>query len=359
MSSVKLTNIRKSYADHTVLDDVTLTIEDGEFVSLLGPSGCGKTTLLRIVAGLQSFDSGRVELHGVDVSQTPAEKRGIGMVFQQYTLFPNMNVRKNIAFPLTAARLSKAAIRERVDELVEIIGLQEHQHKYPKELSGGQQQRVALGRALAPNPSILLLDEPLSALDAKVRSRLRDQIREIQQELGITALFVTHDQNEALAMSDRIVLMGDAGILQVDEPREIYAHPAHREGANFVGRRNEVSVTATSGRLQWLGLIDVPSPVPDAQTVTCSFRAESLKVALAPDTQVHTWRSATVEARTYLGSTSILKLRLSDGTRLNSVVTGSLAVQIRDQDLVYLHLRPQDVNIYANDHLVAVGEVAK
>lgn len=301
MSAVSLKNVRKAYGDHVVLDSISLDIAEGEFVSLLGPSGCGKTTLLRVIAGLQTFDSGSIEIDAVDMTHTPAQQRGIGMVFQQYSLFPNMTVRRNIAFPLHAAKMPRAQIEARVDDMVELIGLQKHQHKLPKQLSGGQQQRVALARALAPNPHILLLDEPLSALDAQVRSRLRDQIREIQKEVGITTIFVTHDQTEAFAMSDRIVLMGSEGIMQVADPAEMYARPTHREGANFIGRRNDVKVVAEDGRLRWEGLIDLPSPVADGEKVRCSFRSESVNVSLSHVADVKGWVPARVKTRTYLG----------------------------------------------------------
>ncbi|MFC5337239.1 ABC transporter ATP-binding protein [Leucobacter denitrificans] len=365
MSAVTVKNVRKAYGDHVVLDDVSLEFSEGEFVSLLGPSGCGKTTLLRVIAGLQSFDSGSVEFDGVDMTNVPAQKRGIGMVFQQYSLFPNMTVRKNIAFPLEAARMQRADIERRVDEMVELIGLEKHQHKRPKQLSGGQQQRVALARALAPRPRILLLDEPLSALDAQVRSRLRDQIRDIQKEVGITTIFVTHDQTEAFAMSDRIVLMGSSGILQVAEPAEIYARPSHREGANFIGRRNDIKVVASEGRLRWEGLFDLPSPVPDGEKVRCSFRAESVNVTLAggarrSNSVVNEWAEARwvparVRTRTYLGSTSSLKLQLAGEEKLKAVVTGSLAVHIEDDSAVDVSVDAKDINVYSKGRLVAVG----
>ena len=363
MSTVTLTNIQKTYGDNVVLDNLTLQIKDGEFVSLLGPSGCGKTTLLRAIAGLLPFDSGTIEFDGIDMSNTPAQHRGIGMVFQQYSLFPNMSVRRNIAFPLAAARMPKAEIEKRVDEMVELIGLGKHEHKRPKELSGGQQQRVALARALAPHPRILLLDEPLSALDAQVRNRLRDQIHEIQREVGITTIFVTHDQTEAFAMSDRIVLMGNGGILQVDVPSEIYARPTQSEAASFIGHRNEVKVTAKEGRLQWLGLFNLPSPVEDGGKVRCSFRAETLRVALpseaSPSDQLG-WVAATVHSRTYLGATSALKLRIKGSKeKLRAVVTGSLAVQIHDGDEVLVCVDADDINVYSQGSLVAVGEEAR
>ena len=363
MSTVTLTNIHKAYGEQVVLDDVSLTIDDGEFVSLLGPSGCGKTTLLRIIAGLQTFDAGTVTFDETDMSHTPAQHRGIGMVFQQYSLFPNMTVRKNIAFPLEAKRMPRADIEARVDEMVALIGLGKHEHKRPKQLSGGQQQRVALARALAPNPRILLLDEPLSALDAQVRSRLRDQIREIQREVGITTIFVTHDQTEALAMSDRIVLMGSGGILQVDQPDEIYAHPSKLEGASFVGSRSEVKITAAEGRLEWFGLINLPTTVADGTKVRCSFRAESLKIALGNDPRIAAetgWVRAKVKSSTYLGATSAIALRIpGSDSKIRAVVTGSLAVHIHDEAEVYVKVDAEDVNVYVKGSLVSVGETAR
>lgn len=360
MTQVTLSKITKSYGDHVVLDDVSLTVREGEFVSLLGPSGCGKTTLLRVIAGLQSFESGTVEFDGLDVSKTPAQKRGIGMVFQHYSLFPNMTVRKNIAFPLEAAGMNKSAINNRVDEMVELIGLEKHEHKRPKQLSGGQQQRVALARALAPEPRILLLDEPLSALDAQVRGRLRDEIRDIQRKVGITTIFVTHDQSEAFAMSDRIVLMGKGGILQYDEPSEIYANPADLDGADFIGSRNTVEVQAVDGRLTFNGLFDIPSPVPNGKWAVCSFRAETLKVSLEPVNAGHNvFRPrASVRTRTYLGATSSLDLEiLGSDLRLQAVVSGSLAVRILDNTEISIWVDPSDVNVYVDGRRVDASPV--
>jgi ABC-type Fe3+/spermidine/putrescine transport system ATPase subunit len=355
MGNVSLQHITKSYGTHVVLDDLSLEISDGEFVSLLGPSGCGKTTLLRTIAGLQSFDSGHIEVDGVDVTNLPPQRRGIGMVFQQYSLFPNMTVRRNIAFPLQASGMKSGEISQRVDEMVELIGLNEHQHKRPKQLSGGQQQRVALARALAPHPRMLLLDEPLSALDAQVRNRLRDQIREIQRTIGITTIFVTHDQSEAFALSDRVVLMAGGEILQAAAPGEIYARPTRIEAARFVGHRNEVDVEAKVGRLRWQKVFDVPSTVADGTRVKCSFHGEKLRVSPDPLSKPD-WARAKVVHRTYLGSVSQLRLRLLEsGTEIMATVTGSAAVLIQDDTEVSLHVDEQDVNVYESGHLIAAG----
>jgi ABC-type Fe3+/spermidine/putrescine transport system ATPase subunit len=359
MGNVSLQHITKSYGTNVVLDDLSLEIGDGEFVSLLGPSGCGKTTLLRTIAGLQHFDAGRIEVDGVDVTDLPPQRRGIGMVFQQYSLFPNMTVRRNIAFPLQACGMKSEQISQRVDEMVELVGLTEHQHKRPKQLSGGQQQRVALARALAPHPRMLLLDEPLSALDAQVRNHLRDQIREIQRKVGITTIFVTHDQSEAFALSDRVVLMARGEILQAAAPSEIYARPKRIEAARFVGHRSEVDIEARNGRLRWGKVFDLPSTFADGTRVTCSFHGERVRVSPDPHSQPG-WARATVIHRTYLGSVSQLRLRpLESDTEIVATVTGTAAELIHDDAQVALRVDEQDVNVYESGQLIAAGGSAR
>lgn len=231
-------NITKEYGKFTALKDVSISIQKGELVCLLGPSGCGKTTLLRIVAGLEDHHLGKVYINGKDMTSLPPEKRNFGIVFQSYALFPNMNVYNNIAFGLKNKKLSKKNIDEKVKEVLQMVELEGIEKKYPSQLSGGQQQRVALARALALSPEFLLLDEPLSALDAKVRVKLRSQIRKIQKELGITTIMVTHDQEEALSMADRIVVMNNASVMQVGTPQEIYKNPANPFVADFIGSIN-------------------------------------------------------------------------------------------------------------------------
>jgi putative spermidine/putrescine transport system ATP-binding protein len=233
-----LEKLTKAFVGTRVIEGFDLRVERGEFISLLGPSGCGKTTVLRMVAGFEHPTTGRILIEGGDVTDLPPSKRRIGMVFQAYALFPNMSVADNIAFGLKVAGKPKAEAARRVAEMLELIGLDKLGARFPFELSGGQQQRVALARALAPRPRMLLLDEPLSALDAKIRLSLRSQIREIQRELGITTIFVTHDQEEALSISDRIVVMNAGTAEQVGTPFEIYNSPATRFVAGFVGTLN-------------------------------------------------------------------------------------------------------------------------
>lgn len=231
-----LRQITKRFGPQTVLQGIDLDLRDGEFVSLLGPSGCGKTTLLRIVCGIETPELGQVLMHGLDITAWPASQRRFGVVFQSYALFPNMTARENVRYGLNELPRREAAAR--ADEMLALVGLLEQAAKFPAQLSGGQQQRVALARALAPRPKLLLLDEPLSALDAQVRQELRTEIRSLQQRLGITTLMVTHDQDEALAMSDRVVLLAKGQIAQQGEPRQLYDRPASALVAGFVGRMN-------------------------------------------------------------------------------------------------------------------------
>ncbi|PSJ58394.1 ABC transporter ATP-binding protein [Kumtagia ephedrae] len=235
---LQIEHIRKSFGPTTVVQDFNLDVGRGEFVSFLGPSGCGKTTVLRMVAGFEEPSSGRIVVAGKDVTRLKPNQRNVGMVFQAYALFPNLTVAQNVGFGLKVAGMPKPDADRRVAEMLNLIKLPEFGDRYPYQLSGGQQQRVALARALAPKPKLLLLDEPLSALDAKVRVSLRDEIRMIQKELGITTIFVTHDQEEALSISDRIVVMYGGKAEQVGTPFEIYNRPATKFVANFVGTLN-------------------------------------------------------------------------------------------------------------------------
>ncbi len=245
MTFLSITNATKSFGSNTVVKGFDLVVQKGEFVSFLGPSGCGKTTVLRMIAGFEAPTSGRVVIDGRDVTDLAPNKRRIGMVFQAYALFPNMNVAANIAFGLKIAGMNKSDSDARVQEMLKLIGLTHLSARYPYEMSGGQQQRVALARALAPKPQVLLLDEPLSALDAKIRVSLREEIRDIQRQLGITTVFVTHDQDEAMSISDRIVVMNGGRADQIGTPAEVYNRPATSFVANFVGTLNILKAKVT------------------------------------------------------------------------------------------------------------------
>lgn len=240
MASLRAEHIIKKFGKQTALNDVSFEIEDGEFVCVLGPSGCGKSTLLRVIAGLEDIESGKVEIGGRDVTGEPPSARNFGIVFQSYALFPNMTAEENVAYGLWNKRLSRDEIASRVSGALEMVGLTEQRKKYPQQLSGGQQQRVAIARAIVLKPEFLLLDEPLSALDAKVRVKLRRELRRIQQKLGITTIMVTHDQEEALSLADRVIVMNNSVIEQIDTPQKVYETPSSPFVADFVGTVNFV-----------------------------------------------------------------------------------------------------------------------
>ncbi len=271
-------NLTKKFGNFTALDDVSFSVDSHEFVCLLGPSGCGKTTLLRIIAGLEEATSGQVMLQGEDLARLPARTRGFGIVFQSYSLFPNMTVEENIGYGLKIRNVAADTIRKRTENLLEIIKLPQIADRYPWQLSGGQQQRVALARAIAVDPALLLLDEPLSALDAKVRAELRAEIRDLQKSLGIPTIMVTHDQEEALMLSDRIICMNHGHIEQIGTPEDLYLRPATRYVADFMGVSNLIETPRMRETLPQL-LAHRPNGEDDA-FVAC-VRPE--QIALSPD----------------------------------------------------------------------------
>ena len=254
---LKINGVSKLFGDFVALNDITLAIREGEFVCFLGPSGCGKTTLLRAIAGLDLQTTGSIEQCGRDISVLPPAERDFGIVFQSYALFPNLTIEKNIAFGLENAGLKRDAIVRRVSELLDLVGLPEQGRKYPAQLSGGQQQRIALARAIATSPGLLLLDEPLSALDAKVRVHLRHEVKELQRKLGITTVMVTHDQEEALSMADRIVVMNHGVIEQVGTPLDIYREPQTLFVADFIGEMNQIPAVTKAGAAGGSGSVTI------------------------------------------------------------------------------------------------------
>ena len=274
---VELRSITHAFDGQVVLDNVSLKAEDGELLSILGPSGCGKTTLLRIVAGLLTPDSGEVLFDGKEMTDVPPEKRGVGMVFQNYALFPNMTVAENISFGLMVRGKNRSEMEGRVGELLRLVGLSGYEKRRTEQLSGGEMQRVALARALAPGVGLLLMDEPLSALDAKLRSGLRREIRRIQRETGVTAIYVTHDQEEALSISDRLAVMSTARIEQTGTPAEVYASPKTEFVASFIGEANIIRGTASGDIIKTpVGPVPNREHIADGEEVKIIIRPESL-----------------------------------------------------------------------------------
>jgi putative spermidine/putrescine transport system ATP-binding protein len=314
MSFIDIRGLKKAFGPVTVVHDFDLAIEKGEFVSFLGPSGCGKTTILRMIAGFETASGGSIALAGREVGHLPPAKRDVGMVFQSYALFPNLTVGENIAFGLRIARKSAAEIRDRVAEMLAIIKLPQLADRYPWQLSGGQQQRVALARALAVRPQVLLLDEPLSALDAKIRVSLREEIRSLQRELGITTIFVTHDQEEALSMSDRIVVMHEGRAAQIGTPFEVYSFPKNRFVASFVGTLNLLDATVIdAGRLRLDGREVAVARGLDGraagETVTVALRPEAVSLG-GGDAGI----AGVVESVAFLGAVVRVRVRLDTQT---------------------------------------------
>jgi putative spermidine/putrescine transport system ATP-binding protein len=314
---VSLTSLNRHFGAVRALDGLTVDVAPGELVALLGPSGCGKTTALRILAGFETADSGTVTVDGKEISHIPASRRDMGMVFQSYSLFPNMSALDNVGFGLRLRKKSGAERKRRAGELLDMVGLARQAGQYPHQLSGGQQQRVALARALAIEPRVLLLDEPLSALDAKVRLQLREQIRALQQRLGTTTLFVTHDQEEALSMSDRVGVMKDGKLEQIATPSELYSEPATAFVAEFVGTMNRIPgrLDGTGDQVSAVGqTVPVIGGAADALAgdVDVLVRPEGLNITAGPN------GNGIVADRTFLGSTTRISVLL-DGDHMVKV----------------------------------------
>jgi putative spermidine/putrescine transport system ATP-binding protein len=331
MSTLELQGLRKRFGTHVALDGVDLSVAEGELVSLLGPSGCGKTTALRIIAGFVSPDSGTLTLAGRDLLRDPVSKRGIGMVFQAYSLFPNLTAAQNIEFGMRVRRRSGAERRARVAELLELVGLSHAAARYPHQLSGGMQQRVALARALAIEPRILLLDEPLSALDALVRVQLREEIRRLQTQLGATTVYVTHDQEEALSISDSVAVLSQGRIEQIGPPAEIYGSPQTRFVAEFIGSMNRLESVVADGRE---GLLDAAGgrvAVAAARgratgdRVLLLVRPESVTVRAENGTPREGVLRGTVTSHSFLGPVTRIRIEADGGDELIATVPSAEA----------------------------------
>ena len=342
--AVALHDLRRAYGPVLALDGLTLDIAPGEFVALLGPSGCGKTTALRVLAGLEDPDTGRVEVDGRDITAVPTSARDMGMVFQAYSLFPHMTARQNVEFGLQLRRIPTARRRARAAEMLDLVGLSGEAERYAHQLSGGQQQRVALARALAIEPQVLLLDEPLSALDAKVRVQLRAEIRRIQLEVGTTTLFVTHDQEEALAVADRVGVMRAGNLEQLAAPQDLYSRPATAFVADFVGLTNRLPALVQDGHAQVLGT-SVPLLPGSAQsgTATVLIRPESIAVTADPAGR------ATVVTASFLGATGLVHTVTDSGETVVAQIDNQAVSTFSPGDKVTLIPQPNPALAVAAD----------
>jgi putative 2-aminoethylphosphonate ABC transporter ATP-binding protein len=354
--NLQLKNLTKSFGTLIAVNNVNLEVQEGEFVCFLGPSGCGKTTILRMITGFETPTSGEIVYDEKVINDIVPQKRDFGIVFQSYALFPNMIVSENIAFGLKMRKMPREIINRRVDEILDLIGLRDWQNNYPAQLSGGQQQRVALGRALAPNPTVLLLDEPLSALDAKIRVRLRAVIKHLQQELGITMVYVTHDQEEALSIADRVVVM-EAGVFkQVGTPIEIYKNPQSGFVADFVGISNFFEGQRLNGTVQVKGIKFV---VPQAKLlaadrVTLSIRPEKIEIVNSDrpphDLEPSNIVRGKIEVFTFLGAVVRMLVSSVNGEIIVDIVEKEFEQrQLNRGDEVDMYFPPDAFLVYQNE----------
>ena len=349
MSDVVIQSISKSFGSQQVLNDVSFTVQDGHFLSLLGPSGCGKTTLLRIVAGLEFADTGSISIGDQDITGVPVEKRNIGIVFQNYALIPHMTVFNNIAYGLKIRKRPKVEIAAKVKEYLSLVGLEGLADRKIPQLSGGQQQRVALARALIIEPQILLLDEPLSALDRKIRGEMQYEIRRIQQQVGITTLFVTHDQEEAMTMSDEILLMNGGHVEQLSTPQELYNHPVSLYASDFLGKSNTLSgvLRQEKGRLSiqgkgWQFSIPPTEGLSPGNQVRAVIREEDLRLHAAP---VEDGCIGEIQSTAFLGSTCRISVSVGSATLFVSCLNIDTE-KFRPGQQVYLTAAPERVHCF-------------
>ena len=347
-SMIKLEHIEVTFGSFKALKDINIDIHEGEFFTFLGPSGCGKTTTLRTITGFISPSAGTVSVRGKDITHTPIEKRNIGMVFQNYAIFPNLSVRDNVAFGLKNRKVDKAEIKKRTDEFLNLMQIMQYADRMPNQLSGGQQQRIALARALVISPDVLLMDEPLSNLDAKLRVEMRSVIRHTQKSVGITTVYVTHDQEEAMAISDRIAVMKEGVIQHVGTPRDIYQRPKNVFVATFIGRTNIVNahvkdgiITFADGYHEHIDALDKAAE----QDVRCSIRPEEFIICKDGTDGIH----GTVQECTYLGLNTHYTIDTDQGDSVEIVEESSIGEGLKKGEKVLLKVKKEKINVFTKD----------
>ncbi|MCY7483722.1 ABC transporter ATP-binding protein [Paenibacillus alvei] len=351
--TIKIKDLVKKYGDTTVIPELSLEIKKGEFFTLLGPSGCGKTTLLRMIAGFNSIEGGTINFNERVINQVEPGKRNIGMVFQSYAIFPHLTVKGNIAFGLENRKLSKTEINDKVEEILKVVQIEQYKDRMPKNLSGGQQQRVALARAIVIRPDVLLMDEPLSNLDAKLRVDMRNAIKDIQREVGITTVYVTHDQEEAMAVSDRIAVMKSGVIQHLGTPQEIYQRPANVFVATFIGRTNiiEGSLTRQGGSYKVNFGSGYAEELPNIQLPASTQQNElNVKISVRPEefvmTEDQTGMKATIVHSVFLGQNTHYFVDLESGQRVE-ITQESKTTQILDPgQVIHLKVKKDKINVY-------------
>lgn len=337
--SLVVSGLTRRFGAVVALDDFNLNVAKGELVALLGPSGCGKTTALRIVAGLEKTSAGSVVLNNKEITNVPAHQRNMGMVFQAYSLFPHLNVAENVAFGLKMRKVSKSIRDKKINSILELVGLDHHHKRFAHQLSGGQQQRVALARALVIEPEVLLLDEPLSALDAQVRTNLREEIRRLQLELGTTTLFVTHDQEEAMSISDRVGVMNKGKLEQIDTPDALYNNPKSTFVASFVGTMNRIPAHITDGIVEIFGSKVVAlKRGNESGKVHALIRPESISVVTTSGPS-----NAKVLTRSFMGASSNIICQTEDGTIVQSLMTSAATGELHPGSAVQLNILSKEV----------------
>ena len=354
--AIEVDNVIKKYGDHTVINGLSLTINPGEFFTLLGPSGCGKTTLLRMIIGFNSIEGGEIRVDGQVINNIPTNRRNMGMVFQNYAVFPHMNVRDNVAYGLKTRKVPRDERRKRANEMLEMVKISQFAERMPAQLSGGQQQRVALARAIVIQPDVLLMDEPLSNLDAKLRVEMRNVIKRIQHQIGITTVYVTHDQEEALAVSDRIAVMHDGVIQQIGTPKRVYQRPANEFVAGFIGLTNFLKADCKDGTLDFGNnyRVAIPHIAKDAPAaVTVAARPEEIVIADAGEPGI----PAEVRSSVFLGTGTHYFLDIGGEKEVEVTRASDFSDIIPDGTKVSLQIAPEKVNVFGREsHATLIRE---